>query len=101
MRRRAAVWALGAAAAAALALKLFTAEVTYRDDSTVALAVRAVPSLRSAVQGGPPAGYTVVAGDEFGFPGYTPWRWITGAGWLLLGAAWLGAAGRPRGARAR
>ena len=102
MTRRAGVWVLGALSAAAVALKLFSAEVSYRDGATVSLAVRAVPSLRSEIVGGPPPGYTLVAGDEHGFAGRTPWRWMTGAGWLLLPAAWLAAmaAGRLRRERA-
>lgn len=77
---------LGVLAALFIAAKLFTAEVSLRDDPTSMLILRGTPSLESRFHA-LPDGATVLAADENGFVGEGAWRWVTGIGWLLLPAA--------------
>ena len=80
--------ALGALAALAVAARLFTAEVSPRDDPTSVLVLRRAPSLESRPRA-LPEGATVLAADENGFVGEGAWRWVTGTGWILLPTAWI------------
>jgi hypothetical protein len=79
---------LGVLAAVFIAAKLFTAEVSLRDDPTSMLVLRRAPSLESRFHA-LPDGATVLAADENGFVGDGAWRWVTGIGWILFPAAWI------------
>lgn len=92
---------LGVAALAAVlvgGLRLFTAEVMPPDDPTVQLILRARPSLETRVVGQVPPGARVLAADENGFVGQGLWRWMVGAGWIVVPAAITAGSLRRKGA---
>jgi hypothetical protein len=80
----------------ALATKFFTFEATLKDDPTVSLVLRSMPSLenqRLLDDSSQLAGALVLAEDENAFWGSGLYSWLVRVGWwllpLLLMATWV------------
>ncbi len=68
-------------------VKLFTVELTYQDEPSIALAVRSAPAFSNDIQLDASqefSDFAVLFMDENGYPGMRLYRWITGWLWWLV-----------------